>query len=185
MQTKYPTSKRTFLYIFFFLFCLEFYAQSGSKSLVVIDSDFADKQQVINSLTSNEVVLQLTNSNNPWSDIRNELASNSTIKTIHLFVNASYNSLQMGGITYNLDSVNSEFELGMLEGLYQGEHIQLLIYNCNLGSNTDGLALIKAIGEKAYFNIGACTSCTSIFDAAFNFDYWSLSTSTTNSILTK
>lgn len=181
--TKLPHKRNPLFFIIILLACYGLQAQS--KSLVVIDSDFADKQQVINSLTTNEVLLELSNSNNPWSDVRKELELDRTIKTIHLFANASYNSLQMGGITYNLNSVSAEFELSMLEGLYQGEHLQLLIYNCNLGSNTDGLALLKAIGEKAYFNVGACTSCTSIFDAAFNFDYWSLNTSVTTSILTK
>ncbi|WP_299434884.1 DUF4347 domain-containing protein [uncultured Maribacter sp.] len=184
MQTKYSTSKRTFIYVFFFL-CLKFYAQSGSKNLVVIDSDFSEKTQIISTLSTNQVLVELNNTTNAWKQIREFLQENSEIKTIHLFANASYNSLQMGGVAYDLNSVNAEFELSMLEGLYQGEHIQLLVYNCNLGSNTDGLALIKAIGEKAYFNVGACTSCTSIFDTAFNFDYWSLSASITNSILTK
>lgn len=179
--TRLP-QKRTPLILVLLLFAC-FGLQAQSTNLVVIDSQFPDKQRVISSLSSSELVLELTSSNNPWEQIRKSLESNTSVKTIHLFANASYNALQMGGLTYDLSSVSAEFELSMLEGLYQGEHLQLLVYNCNLGSNPDGLALIKAIGEKAYFNVGACTTCTSIFDNLFQFDYWSINQTVSNSIL--
>ncbi|WP_291870193.1 DUF4347 domain-containing protein [Maribacter sp.] len=179
--TKLPHKRFPLILTMLLLVC--FGLQAQSKNLVVIDSQFPDKEQVISSLSSNEMVLELTGSSNPWSEIRKKLESNKSIKTIHLFANASYNALQIGGLTYDVNSVNDEFELSMLEGLYQGEHLQLLIYNCNLASNVDGLALIKAIGEKAYFNVGACTTCVSIFDNTFQFDYWSINQTVSNSIL--
>ncbi len=163
------------------LFSSTIYAQS--ESLVVIDTEFSQKQDVLSKIPSTAIVLELSGSSNPWKAIRESLESNRSIKTIHLFANATYNSLQMGATTYDLAQVSQENELSMLEGLYQGEHFQLLVYNCNLGSNEEGLTLLKDLGQKAYFNVGVSTDCTSIFDNSFDFDYSTLGQSLSNSII--
>lgn len=170
------------LFSLFFLFTTLIFAQS--KSLVVIDSEYSNKDQVLNSIPTETVLLLLDAHSNPWKTIRESLESNSEIKTIHLFVEANYNSLTMGGITYDSSSINNEFELSMLEGLYQGANFQLLIYNCNLGSNPQGIALLNGISQKAYLNIGVSTNCTSIFDEGFNFNFSTLNQLTDNPITT-
>ncbi len=163
------------------LFSTAIYAQS--ENLVVIDAQFSQKQDVLAKVPSTATILELSGDSNPWKAIRENLESNSSIKTIHLFVNATYNSMQMGAITYDLAQVNSENELSMLEGLYQGEHFQLLVYNCNLGSNDEGLSLLKGLGQKAYFNVGVSTDCTSIFDNSFDFNHSTLGQVLNSSII--
>lgn len=169
----------------FLLFCLiTTLTFAQSKNLVVIDSEYLDKEQVLAIIPNEAVLLVLDTHSNPWKTIRESLESNNGIKTIHLFTNATYNSIQMGGVSYNLDVANSENELGMLEGFYDGTHLQLLIYNCNLGSNEEGIDLIDVISQKSYLNIGVNTNCTSIFDEDFNFNFSTLNLLTDNPITT-
>lgn len=170
------------LFLLLCLFTTLTFAQS--KNLVVIDSEYSDKEQVMALIPNGTVLVTLDAHSNPWKTIRESLESNNKIKTIHLFTNATYNSIQMGGVSYDMDAANSENELGILEGFYNGTHLQLLIYNCNLGSNQEGIDLIDVISQKAYLNIGVSTNCTSIFDEGFNFNFSTLNLLTDNPITT-
>jgi len=156
------------------LFLIAFSTSTVAQDLVVIDSDYANKQQVLTSIPQNTPVLEIDNGTNPWKSIREKLTTSKTIGTIHLFVEANYNSLLIGGITYDIQAAQNEFELSMLEGLYQGTNLQLLIYNCNLASNDAGKRLLQEIGNRAYLNIAACTDCTSVFEPDFHFDFQTL-----------
>lgn len=162
---------------------LSFISQAQQDNLIVIDAEYSNKTQVLNLAPQGAQILELNLIDNPWKAIREVLNEHSNLNKIHLFITANYNSIKMGGITYNLDAVNSEFELSMLEGLYTGTNIQLLVYDCNLGSNEEGLALINQIAQKTYFNVGVSTNCTSVFDSSFNFNYSSMDQSISNSIL--
>jgi len=166
-------SPKFYLFLLLFLCLVGLKSFSQSTSVVIIDGDFSKKQQVMEALGDAQIVY-LTSGTNPWKAIRESLETDKNITTIHLFVDASYNEIQMGGILYNLETLGKESELGMLEGLYQGNNYQLLIYNCNLGSNQDGTELLGYIGQRTYMNVVACTNCTSIFDADFAFDYKTL-----------
>lgn len=141
-----------------------------STNLVVVDSEYSDKEKVISQISTSKI-LNLEIGSNPWKAIRETIAANRDITTVHLFVEASYNAIRMGGISYDKKALNDEFELSMLEGLYQGTHLQLLVYNCNLGANGEGIELLSLIGQRTYMNVGASTNCTSIFDSDFVFDF--------------
>src|SRR5690606_26212524 len=159
------------LKLFTFFFCLISaltYAQS--TSLVVIDSGYSQKEKVMPRVSKSKI-LNLETGSNPWKAIRERMEADKSITTIHLFAEANYNTLLLGGISYDMDAVNDEFELSMMEGLYQGTHFQLLVYNCNLGSNEEGIELLTQISQQTYMNVGASTNCTSIFDPNFTFDF--------------
>lgn len=94
-------------------------SKAQTNELVVMDSQYAQKQDVLNRLPSNSHFLEINGEDNPWKTIREYVQQNSSIQTIHLFVNASYNAFELGGITYGTQQVAQEFELSMLEGLYQ------------------------------------------------------------------
>lgn len=153
-----------------------------TAEVVVIDSEYSQKTSVLEHLPTNATVIEVGHSENPWKTVRQFLEANATVKTIHLFANTSYNALQLGGITYDSSKITQEFELSMLEGVYQGTNIQLLVYDCNLGSNTDGLALIKQISNMSYFNIATSTDCTSVFDSNFSFDHTTMNQPISSSI---
>jgi len=159
-------------------------AMAQSEALVVIDKDYAQKEKLQTKLPSNITIVYLDGSSNPWKMIRETLEKNRNLKSIHLFVESSYNTLMMGGIEYTDAAVDAEFELPMLEGLYLGSHYQLLLYTCNLSSNPEGLQLIKKIGDKAYFNMAAISKCTDIFNTPLEFDYSSLNQPVVAPILT-
>ncbi|MHA7831991.1 MAG: DUF4347 domain-containing protein [Flagellimonas sp.] len=154
-----------------------------TNALVVMDSQYAQKQDVLSRLPSNSNILEIDGADNPWKTIREYIQENSSMRTIHLFVNATYNAFQLGGITYNAQQVEQEFEFSMLEGLYQGTNFQLLVYNCNLGSNPEGLALLKQISERSYFNIGVPTNCSSILEGSLDFDHTTMNQTINSSIL--
>lgn len=141
-----------------------------STGLVVVDAEYSEREKVISQVSTSKI-LNLETGPNPWKAIRERMAADSDITTVHLFVEASHNTIRMGGISYDMDAVNDEFELSMLESLYQGTHLQLLIYNCNLGANGEGIELLSQIGERTYMNVGASTNCTSVFDPDFTFDF--------------
>lgn len=145
-----------------------------SENLVVIDKDYAQKEKLQTKLPPNVSILHLDGSSNPWKMIRETLEKNRNLKSIHLFAESSYNAILLGGIEYTDTVIDREFELPMLEGLYLGSHYQLLLYTCNLPSNANGIQLIKKIGDKAYFNIAAMTTCSDVFNTPLKFDYSSL-----------
>jgi hypothetical protein len=171
MKTIIKTIFSTFV-ILLVLGCGKTIAQTNI--LVVIDQDYTKKNEVLSQLPSDAAVLQLKSTSNPWRDIREKLTSDNDLKQIHLFAESGFNSLLMGGIEYNADKVQSEFELSMLEGIYTGTHYQLLLYTCNLPSNPEGLELIKELGNRTYFNIAASTNCMEESDHDLNFDYTTL-----------
>lgn len=156
---------------------------SQTSDLVIIDSNYAQRQEVLNSINASVPVLDLNANNNPFEMIREYLEVHTTITTVHLFAEASYNSFQLGNKTYDSNSIATENELSMLEGLYRGENIQLLIYNCNLGSNEEGLQLLEQLGNRAYFNVAVPTNCTSVFGSDISFDHTTLDQPVKASIL--
>ncbi|MDC6364898.1 MULTISPECIES: DUF4347 domain-containing protein [Flavobacteriaceae] len=161
--------------LFFALFTLLLIRVTAqSDEVIVIDSNYSQKQQVLDNIPSGSNILEVDATENPWKAIRNYLEQNQAILTLHLFANASYNSIAIGNNLYDSDAVDQEFELSMLEGLYQGNNIQLLIYDCNLGSNVEGLALLQKISERSYFNIGVPTKCNSLIGDDLVFDHTTL-----------
>lgn len=169
MKRNIFTFKGIGLSIFFSCF-IGTCALAQSNNLVVVDSEYSDKEKVISQVTSSKI-LSLEEGSNPWKAIRERIAADREITTVHLFVEASYNAILMGGVSYDKEALNEEFELSMLEGLYQGTHLQLLVYNCNLGASEEGMELLRQIGERTYMNVGTSTNCTSIFDSGFVFDF--------------
>lgn len=154
-----------------------------SSDLVVIDSNYSQKQTLLNSIDSNIATLEISMAENPFKTIREYLEQHTPVQTVHLFAEATYNTLLLGGKSYDADLIATENELSMLEGLYRGDNIQLLVYNCNLGSNEEGLQLLKQLGDRAYFNIAVSTNCTSIFSPDFSFDHTTLNKPVNASIL--
>ena len=136
----------------------------------------------LDHLTSDTPVLEVDASKNPWKYIREFLEQNRTVLTLHLFANTGHGSLEIGGMDYDSAKIDEDFELSMLEGLYQGTNIQLLIYDCTLGSDNDGLALIQKISEKTYFNIAVPTNCSSVFSTDVDFDHTTMNQPIHNSI---
>jgi hypothetical protein len=158
-------------------------SKAQSSDVVVMDAQYYQKQDILSRLPSNSDILEINGEDNPWKTIREYVQQNSSIQTIHLFVNTTYNAFELGGITYDLQQVAQEFEFSMLEGLYQGTNFQLLVYDCNLGSNPEGLALIKQISERSYLNIGVPTNCSSILDGSLDFDHTTMNQTINSSIL--
>jgi|SRR5690606_32345832 len=169
MKLKIPHFK---IVILFLLVCGN-NLTAQSNNLVVIDKDYEQKEKLLTKLPENVSVLNLDGTSNPWKTIRETLEQNKNIENIHLFAESASNSITMGGIVYTNDMVETEFELSMLEGLYESKNYQLLLYTCNLPSSDSGLDLISKIGNMAYFNVAASTKCTDVFDQ-LTFDYTSL-----------
>ncbi|WP_420600893.1 DUF4347 domain-containing protein [Flagellimonas sp.] len=166
-----PFYRKT-LPVFFFLFpflITGVFAQSND--ILVMDSEYSQKQQVLDNLPQGISVVETNSIDNPWKTVREYLEQNPSAQAIHLFVNTNHNAFEFGGILYDSTKIDQESELSMLEGLYQGTNIQLLIYDCNLGSNPEGLELIKKIGDRSYFNVGVPTNCSSIFSMDLEFDH--------------
>ena len=175
---------RNTLPVFFFLFSFlvtGVFAQSND--IVVMDSDYSQKQQVLGNLPSGISVVEIYSTDNPWKTVREYLEQNPSTEAIHLFVNTNYNAFELGGISYDSTKIDQELELSMLEGLYQGTNIQLLFYDCNLGSNPEGLELMKKVSDRSYFNIGIPTNCSSIFSMDLEFDHTTMDQPINNPIL--
>lgn len=180
MKNQVNRKSSSFFLMLLILFVTRTMAQSNE--LVVIDSNYSQRQQVLDHLSSGIPVFEVDASKNPWVSMREYLEQNRSIQVVHLFANASYNAFEFGGKTCDSNEVDQEPELSMLEGLYQGTNLQLLIYDCNLGSNPEGLALLKKISDKAYFNIAVPTNCSSIFGADLEFDHTTMNQPVNNSI---
>lgn len=171
--------------IYLSLFCLCISSLNAqSTDLVIIDGNYSLKQDVINNLPNETAVIELSENQNPWKQIREYLIQNQSINAMHLFVNTNVNSLEMGGISYTSSVIDQEFELSMLEGLYTGTHFQLLIYNCTIGATQSGIDLLNKMSEKSYFNIAVPTNCTSVFNTSnLVFDYKTMELPINSSIL--
>src|SRR5690606_28767116 len=67
-----------------------------STDLVVVDSEYSEKEKVISQISTSKI-LKLEIGSNPWKAIRERIAADRKITTGHLFVEASYNAIRMGG----------------------------------------------------------------------------------------
>ncbi|MDO6519329.1 DUF4347 domain-containing protein [Zobellia uliginosa] len=180
---RYLLKQKT-LNLFFFLFVMTINGTiAQSNELIIIDSDYAQKQRVLEKASQSIPMLEINKSGNPWRTIRNYLEQNRKITTLHLFANTSSGALKLGGVTYDSAKVDQEFEFAMLEGLYQGTNYQLLIYDCTLGSNKEGLQLLDKIGGMSYFIIAVPTNCSSVFNTGLEFDHTTLDQPIAQSIL--
>ncbi|WP_228238326.1 DUF4347 domain-containing protein [Allomuricauda sp. M10] len=180
MKNQVNRKSSSFFLMLIILFVTRTMAQSNE--LVVIDSNYSQKQQVLDRLASGIPVFEVDASKNPWESIREYLERNREVLTLHLFANSGHGSLELSNISYDSAKVDEEFELSMLEGLYQGTNIQLLIYDCTLGSDIEGLSLIQKISEKSYFNIAVPTNCSSVFSTDVDFDHTTMNQPVNNSI---
>lgn len=153
-----------------------------SFDLIVIDKDYAQKEKLLAKLPSNVSILNLNGSGNPWKIIRETLQQDPNLKNIHLFAEFGFKSLLIGGIEYNEASLDTDFEIAMLEGLYTGTHYQLLLYTCNLASNSEGLDFMRKLGNGTYFNVAASTNCNDIFSSNLSFDFTTFEKLTVSSI---
>ncbi|RDY57748.1 DUF4347 domain-containing protein [Flagellimonas nanhaiensis] len=180
MKNQVNRKSSSFFFVLFILFMIKATAQSDE--LIIIDSNYSQKQQVLNNKPAGSMVLEIGSEENAWKVIRNYLEQNQSIEALHLFANANYNSIALGSNLYDSEAIDQEFELSMLEGLYQGTNLQLLIYDCNLGSNAEGLALLKKISERSYFNIAIPTNCSSVMGNDLVFDHTTLNQPIKNSI---
>lgn len=179
---KNPFYRKNFTIFLFLLITLSTVAVAQSNDLVAIDSNYSQKQQVLDNLPTGTAVVEIDTTGNPWQRIREYLEQHRSISAIHLFANTSYNAIELGSIAFDSAAVDQEFELSMLEGLYQGTHIQLLIYDCNLGSNVEGIALLKKISDRSYFNIAVPTNCSSVLGTDLVFDHTTMDQPINNSI---
>lgn len=180
MRNQFKTKTLSFFVLFLTTILTGLNAQSGD--IVVIDTGYSQKQEVLESLPEGASIVELGQMANPWKLVRQYLEQNQSAQVIHLFANTSYNAIELGGTTYDSAAIEKELELSMLEGLYQGTNIQLLIYDCNLGSNTEGLALIKKISDRSYFNIAVPTNCSSVFSSTLEFDHTTMNQPINSSI---
>ncbi|MBR9854495.1 MAG: DUF4347 domain-containing protein [Algicola sp.] len=180
MKTLFnPKTLSSFLLLFTLVLSV---VKAQSDDVILVDSEFAQKQELLTKIPQGVSVIEINKTVNPWKMVREYLEKNSSVNTLHLFTNTTYNAFELGGILYNESKVGQEFEFSMLEGLYAGTNIQLLVYDCNLGSNPDGLALIKKVGDLTYFNIGVPTNCTTVLSSDIEFDYTTLNQPITSSI---
>ncbi len=179
LQTT-PTKIMAFL----FLAAIAQFASAQQNQLVVIDGAFSKNTEVTSKIPAGIPILRLSNNKNPWEAIRDELTNNRDIKVIHLFAEATYNELSMGGVVYTRENLANEWELAMLEGLYNGVNHQLLLYDCNLASNEEGMEFLRELGNSIYFNIAAPTQCVSILNDTVQFDFTTLNQPINSSILT-
>lgn len=167
---------------FLFLVAITQLASGQQNQIVVIDGAYSKSTEVTAQLPAGVPVLRLSSSSNPWEAIRNELTKNPEIKIVHLFAEATYNELSMGGTVYTRDNLVHEWELAMLEGLYNGVNHQLLLYNCNLASNQEGIEFLRDLGSSIYFNIAAPKQCISILDNTLQFDFTTMDQPISSSI---
>lgn len=177
-----PFQTKTFSFFVLFLTTIIAGLNAQTTDIVVIDAAFSQKQEVLENLPEEVTIVELNHAANPWKLVRQYLEQNPSAQVIHLFANTNFNAIELGGTVYDSTEIEKEFELSMLEGLYQGTNIQLLIYDCNLGSNAEGLALLKKISDRSYFNIAIPTSCSSVFDSNLEFDHTTMNQPINSSI---
>ncbi len=98
MKNQVNWKSSSFFLMLTILFITRTMAQSNE--VVVMDSNYFQKQQVLDHLTSDTPVLEVDASKNPWKSIRSSLEQNRTVFTLHLFANTFHGSLEIGGMDY-------------------------------------------------------------------------------------
>lgn len=185
MKAKSPISTKWRITMMF-LFLISFgrvQAQQATE-VVIVDRNYADKASVIAAMPASANYLELENAENPWRTIREFLMKHEA-GVIHLFTNTRSAGIELDGQYYDVSRLSEEFELAMFEGLYQGEHLQMLIYDCTLAQSASGKEFMGQLGQLTYMNVAASTSCDSIWDAAFTFDYATMPKAVASSILNR
>ncbi len=142
----------------FFIFSKPSFADESS--LLVVDADVPDVEELIADLPKNTPYLLLNKQQSGFTQIANKLAKLGKINSIQIISHAKAGELLLAGETINLQSVaQHQKSLGIINA-YLKKDADILFYGCDLAANKKGKKLLQYLAEKTAANVAASIDAT-------------------------
>lgn len=139
---------------------LELLSQDGesnlaneSLELVVIDSQVADIQTLIDNLSGITEVIILDEQTDGLQQISNSLSQYEDVKAIHLVSHGDAGQLFLGNTQLNANNLSQYTELLATWDNFLTEDADLLLYGCDLGSTDEGIAFLEEFSQLTNVDI--------------------------------
>jgi hypothetical protein len=139
-----------------------------SLELVIIDSQIADSQTLIDNLSgAAEVIIldeqtnglqQITNALSQYEDVKEVVKEN--FKAIHLVSHGDVGQLFLGNTQLNTNNLSQYTELLATWNDFLTEDADILLYGCELGATNEGIAFLEKFSQLTNTDILASNDAT-------------------------
>jgi hypothetical protein len=145
-------------------------AGQDSNEVIFIDSAVEGLEDFLLDHPQADVVL-LDGGSDGMEQIAATLEGRTGIEAIHILSHGSSGQLNLGGSTFNLQSINGEHadELATIKRALSVE-ADILIYGCDVGAEGSGQAFISALSEATGADIAASTDLTGAAELGGDWD---------------
>ncbi|AWB67172.1 hypothetical protein C2869_12320 [Saccharobesus litoralis] len=138
--------------------------------LVVIDEAVPDKHLFYKQLKPNVDVIEISSNESGLRQLVAKLQGYQNIKALHLVSHAESGLIKLGS-----DNITEELLKNELATLSRLDKVMLdgadvLIYGCNLASNSDGIELINLISQRMNVDVAASSNFTGNKDRGGDWD---------------
>ncbi|MFS4416625.1 DUF4347 domain-containing protein [Maribacter sp. 2307ULW6-5] len=147
-------------------------AMAQHSSMLVIDERYPNKVSLLASTPISTLVLEVADDADFWKNIHEGLRNEPNISEIHLLLNTTANTLEIGPGSIGVSALNNGTDAALLAALVDsGRQMDLFLYSCSLANNDDGRAFLNALGQETKCNVLSSAQCASIFDGDFQFTF--------------
>ena len=129
------------------------------QSIAVVDSAIADIDGLLQGVTVDHVVT-LDSQQDGITQIAQILSQHTHLESVHIFAHGDSGSLQLGNSVLNtttLGQYTSELEQW---GTALQDSGDILVYGCNVGAGSDGLAFVQTLSQATGADIAASDDLT-------------------------
>ncbi|MBD2579428.1 DUF4347 domain-containing protein [Oscillatoria sp. FACHB-1406] len=135
-------------------------SSSSKHSLVAIDSRIEDLDALLAGLAPDVEVTLLDAKRDGIAQISEVLAGRNDISSLHLISHGSAGSLQLGSTTLDTAALAAHQTQIQAWGQALTDEADILLYGCNVASNTQGVDFIKQISALTGADVAASNDLT-------------------------
>ncbi len=131
----------------------------GRKEVVIVDPSVASYQDLLSGMDPNVEIIIL-NEGATVSDVASALDGRNGIDAVHLISHGGVGSLNLGGETLSLDTLEANADALRTIGAALSVDGDLLLYGCNVGADGGGEAFLTALASATGADVAASSDAT-------------------------
>lgn len=134
--------------------------QPVSHRIAFIDTSIHDYRSIIDGIEAGIDVVLIDGQADGVAQIAAALAGRSGIEAVHIFSHGSQGQVNLGSAHLNLDSIGAHAGNLATIGAALAENADILLYGCDVGAGTRGIALLDALALATGADIAASADLT-------------------------
>ena len=143
--------------------------RAAASRLVVIDASLAGHPGIATSFGADATILYQSSSDDLFANVRDALAAEASVSSIHLVGHGAPGSMTLGDVTFSADGVDD-----LAGGLVAWNRLaapgaDLLLWGCDVAGG-DGASLVDLIREQSGFDVAASIDVTGPAALGGDFD---------------